>query len=107
MYMYVCVWLAGCNKADLIDNNEAVDPARCADRGFVNSSSISGGVVCYNGTPAGSLAVYICDNGFLLMGNEARVCQIEGRWNGSIPQCIPEESGNEHSPFTKLINPAM
>ena len=60
----------------------------------MNSSSISGGVVCYNGTTAGSRAVYICNDGFVLMeANETRVCQSDGMWNGSIPRCIPEESG--------------
>ena len=59
----------------------------------MNSSSISGGVVCYNGTTAGSRAVYICIDGFFLVGVEARVCQSDGNWNGSVPQCVPEESG--------------
>ena len=57
----------------------------------MSGSSISGGVVCYNGTIEGSRAVYICNSGFVLMeGNEeTRVCQSDGIWNGSIPQCIP------------------
>ena len=82
----------GCNLVNLgiTTRSETVDP-RCTDKGFVSSSSISGGVVCYNGTTAGSRAVYICNVGFVLMGNKARVCQRDGSWNGSIPQCIPEE----------------
>ena len=32
--------------------------------------------------------IYICNSGFDLMGNEARVCQGDGSWNGSIPQCV-------------------
>ena len=57
----------------------------------MNSSSISNGVVCYNGTTEWSRAVYVCNGGYNLMeGNEAtRVCQSDGNWNGSIPKCIP------------------
>ena len=69
-----------------------VDP-KCTNRGFMNSPSISGGVVCYNGTTIGSRVVYICNDGFILVGGETRVCQSDGNWNGSIPQCVPEESG--------------
>ena len=81
----------GCNEADLIDQDGIRNTASCADRGFVNSAFISDGVVCYNGT---TRADYICNDGFVLGGNEAtRVCQSDGMWNGSIPQCIPEGSG--------------
>ena len=61
-------------------------------RSSVSSASISGGAVCYNETTVGSKAVYVCNDGYILMGNEARVCQRDGSWNGSIPQCIPEKS---------------
>ena len=63
-----------------------VDP-RCTDR-FVNSLPICNGVVCYNGTTATSEAVYICDDNFYPIGEATRVCQNDGKWNGSIPQCI-------------------
>ena len=59
----------------------------------VSNVSISGGAVCLNGTTVGSRAVYVCSDGYNLMGNEARVCQRDGRWNGSNPQCIPEGGG--------------
>jgi len=85
------MWYTGCNEADLTDQSGTANPASCTDRRLVNSFSISGGVVCYNGTTAGSRAVYICSVGFVLMGNEARICQSDGIWNGSIPQCIPPE----------------
>ena len=83
---------AGCNETDLTNQGGTVNTATCAARGFVNSLSISDGVVCYNTTTAGSKAVYICDDDFLLMeGVEVtRVCQKDGIWNDSIPQCIPK-----------------
>ena len=94
---HVCY--AGCTETDLSNQGGMVNTARCAERGFVNSSSISGGVVCYSTSTAGSKAVYICDDDFLLMeGDEVtRVCQKDGIWNGSIPQCIPKSGTLLHS----------
>lgn len=94
MSIHVCchLWYAECNEGDLTGQSVTVNDARCTDKGFVSNSSISGGVVCYNGTTPGSRAVYTCNDGFVLMGNEYRVC-IDGNWNGSIPQCTPEKPG--------------
>ena len=91
--MHFHLLYAGCNEADLIDQDGILNTASCADRGFMNSSSISGGVVCYNGATAVTRAVYICNDGFRLVGNEARVCQNDGNWNGSISQCFSKEAG--------------
>ena len=67
----------------------------CANRGFANTLPIPSGVVCYNGTTAGSEAVYVCDDGFHQDGAATRVCQSGGVWNGSIPQCLPDQG--EHN----------
>ena len=85
------MWHAGCYEADLIDQSWTANAEQCTDSTIVSSSSISGGVVCYNGTTEGSRAVYICNDGFVLMvdNEDTRVCQSDGMWNGSIPQCIP------------------
>ena len=91
IFKYMYFFNAGCNGTDLSNESGTTNTARCADRGFVNSLSISDGVVCYNGTTMGSMAVYICNDGFLLVGNEARVCQSDGNWNGRAPQCFPGE----------------
>ena len=83
-----------CNERALTGQREAANSTRCTDRGLANSLSISGGMVCYNGTTIGSRAVYICNNGFILMGGEAtRVCQSDANWNGSTSKCIPEGKG--------------
>ena len=59
---------------------------------IVNGSSISPGtgVVCYNGTSVGSIAIYsyICNNDTSQRNETTRVCQSNGTWNGSIPSCI-------------------
>jgi len=90
------LWYAVCSEEGLTqDQSGAANSTRCTDRGLANSLFISGGVVCYNGTTIGSRAVYICNEGFLLMeGNEAtRVCQSDANWNGSTPQCISDGRG--------------
>ena len=74
-----------------------VDP-RCTARGFVDSSSFSGGVVCYNGSTVGSTAVYICNDSFILMeGDEERTCESNTMWNGRTPQCISQQTGRYYS----------
>jgi len=59
---------------------------RCAGR---QSLPISNGVVCYNGNTSTtqSEAEYVCDSNFFLSGGSTRVCQRNGYWTGSIPQC--------------------
>ena len=79
-----------------------VDP-KCTNRGSSDSSSFSEGVICYGGITVGSTAVYICNDGFALVGNEARVCQSNGSWNGGTPQCIPQESGT----YGSQLDPCM
>ena len=58
---------------------------RCADREFVNSPSISNGVVCYNGTTEGSRAVYFCSDDSQTA--VIRICQANGTWSESVPSC--------------------
>ena len=80
----------GCSLTDLTPSDAV---GQCADRGLVNTLSIPSGVVCYNRTTAGSEALYICDEGFHQDGAATRVCQSDGVWNGSIPQCLPDQGG--------------
>ena len=68
---------------------------QCADRGFTNTVTIPSGMVCHSRTTAGSEAVYICDDGFHQDGAATRVCQSDGVWNGSIPQCLPDQDGRD------------
>jgi len=107
VYVHRCLWYAVCSGEALTQDQRGIgNSTRCADRGLTNNLFISGGVVCYNGTTIGSIAVYICNDGFVLLeGDEAtRVCQSDANWNGSIPQCTPEEPGMYSS---SLLNEAF
>ena len=77
-----------CSLTDLTPTDAV---RQCADRGLVNTLPTLSGVVCYNKTTAGSEAVYICNERFHQDGAATRVCQGGGVWNGSIPQCLPDQ----------------
>ena len=85
--MLYSTFLLGCLLTDLISADMV---GVCADRGFANTLPISNGVVCFSRTATSSEAVYICDDGFHQDGVATRVCQSDGIWNGSIPQCISD-----------------
>lgn len=57
----------------------------------------------------GSVAVYICNRGFRLVGQRKRVCQSNGRYSGQAPTCVGMYSSKlttrTHYPYT-LLNPA-
>ena len=78
----------GCSFTDLTPTDAV---KQCAN--------IPNGLVCYSRNSAGSEAVYSCDDGFHKNGATARVCQSDGVWNGSIPQCFqdPEQDGKMSS----------
>ena len=46
------------------------------------------GLVEFNGISVGSSAVYYCNDGFILEGTEALVCQEDGRWSDIPPTCV-------------------
>ena len=40
------------------------------------------------GRYVGEKAVYVCQHGYDLVGSNIRVCQSDGSWSLSTPQCI-------------------
>ena len=90
MYLYVD-FLIDCPAGALgpvvnTDLNE-----RCRVERFNSSVEIPGGVACYNGTATLSRAEYFCNcPSYLVVGDTARVCQTDGTWNGTVPQCLPQ-----------------
>ena len=41
----------------------------------------------FESTNVGSSAQYVCNEGFLVSGDEVRMCEAGGMWNGSEPVC--------------------
>ena len=45
------------------------------------------GEVTLTGTTLRSEALYSCNSGFVLVGENRRVCQTNGEWSGEAPTC--------------------
>ncbi|KAL4219179.1 hypothetical protein ACF0H5_021761 [Mactra antiquata] len=54
----------------------------------------------------GAVAQYSCDEGYKLSGDEARVCQGDQEWSGSIPQCFVNNNVENSDCITppKILN---
>ena len=50
------------------------------------------GRVIISGTTIGSVASYICDDGYVIDGLNTRICQDQQTWSGSEPQCRSKQS---------------
>ena len=48
------------------------------------------GTVTYNTSGAltsGTVATYSCEDGYELVGEETRICLVDGTWTGAEPEC--------------------
>ena len=50
-------------------------------------SNIPNGGVRHEDVVVGSIATYSCTSGFMLEGNENRVCRADRLWDGLEPMC--------------------
>ena len=48
---------------------------------------IENGKVTFSGRKNGDIAIYQCDLGYTLLGNDFRMCQMDRSWSGSDPTC--------------------
>lgn len=82
-----------CQLSDLQLGSEMASTPSTDPRCTTFGNSVAGihieyGVVCYSGTAINSMAVYICDQGYLpstIAG--VRVCRNDGTWSGSTTVC--------------------
>ncbi len=51
------------------------------------SSPDNGAVDLSNGTTFGSIAVYSCNEEFVRLGSDIRICQADENWSGDPPTC--------------------
>ena len=65
------------------------------------SSPINGNVSIFPESPLGPVAVYNCDDGYVLVGSSVRVCEPRG-WSGNEPTCEVLTESSEGSLFTTL-----
>jgi len=52
----------------------------------------------------GSVLQFHCDAGYNLIGDAALVCLSTGRWNATLPTCMPVNCGNISTPSNALVN---
>lgn len=53
-------------------------------------SNPANGIVTFNLTTYWSPAIYSCNEGFELMGEEERRCLADDMWSGEAPTCVEE-----------------
>jgi len=52
----------------------------------------------------GSVLQFRCDVGYNLVGDAALECLSIGRWNATLPTCMPVDCGNISTPIDALVN---
>ena len=65
------------------------------DCGTLNTP-MNGEVSHFNGTTFRQTATYSCNTGYNLVGDNARMCEVDGMWSGSEPTCISEPNLTVH-----------
>ncbi|CAI8026301.1 Deleted in malignant brain tumors 1 protein [Geodia barretti] len=60
----------------------------CADVTCPSLPHPANGVVLLTNLTEGSLATYLCNEGFGLAGDRGRICQSDGMWSGEAPICV-------------------
>lgn len=61
--------------------------SNCGFPGYLENGQIHGNGYLYR-----DLISYRCKAGYRLVGNETRVCQEDGRWQGEPPICVSKSS---------------
>lgn len=77
----------GCDSQELSDG--VLLPSNVSCGAPLHSLGIKNGIVCYSSIDVGATAIYSCSSCYFgtVLGPSVRICQPNGSWNGTIPQC--------------------
>ena len=66
---------------------------------------LENGTIVLSNTTYLSVAMYECNEGFLLQGNGTRVCTESGMWSGEEPTCQGKQNHTQitHAPVYKYM----
>ena len=82
-------------------------PAACPEISYPFNGARDG--VCHAQAPVNSVCRFRCNEGFRLLGAAIAVCQANGMWSATIPECRPAEAeageGFAESGCTGLVPP--
>ena len=86
----VCCWFYHIINVYVLMHELPQNAVICTGKSCGRLSDIKNGVLTYkNGTLYGDKAVYECNEGYSLSGGEnERLCNANGLWNGTEPFCI-------------------
>ena len=78
MFLLIIQYYTGCNITDLV-----------VEVSYISSLCLRypNGLVCVTGSEVGSVATYLCNDGYTLEGGVERMCESDGKWNASMPTC--------------------
>ena len=62
------------------------------------------GQVSLDETVFESIATYMCDPGFVLIGNIERICQADGTWSGTEPACEGQSRKMQYSEYIMIYS---
>jgi len=51
---------------------------------------LENGYISLNAVTEGGIAAFVCQEGYLLKGEETLTCEPSGQWSGDVPKCIRE-----------------
>ena len=61
------------------------------------------GQVVLTGTIFGSTATYSCNTGFILVGEQTRTCQANGKWSGRAATCHRKYETSTYTIITMVL----
>ena len=77
--------IVNCHYSLFVCDNVSCAVVRCTSEVLMNP--VNGHVITTQGIIFESVAMYDCNEGFAVIGDQTRTCGADGEWTGSAPEC--------------------